>query len=368
MSSWRLPRCDGEDPDDPVSRTGRRSLGSFVWCCGPLLSGFTRVASARPALGGTARRPSEACRTIRAVNGTPIELRATGLDDLLAGAARIEAFAARHSLSIPPVSRLRQYIAVLRGLKSGVSAHVGTPDVGGAVLELRQLVAIIDGLGEVPSLPTTFKRLLDGHYLTLDAPTSDPARDAQFELFVASRLALGGLRTRLAEPDVVVDLCGEPIGIAAKRPRTPGGLKSAIRKGRHQVRNQGVRGFLALDASMYPIPDGQLIAAFLDRTDDAPRAAREQLVAIVARSQHLLTPRLMEEPEYSGTLGLLFHLAVPFVVETDAGFTAVVGEAWLALPSKYRLFPALARLVGSLGPAARILAAAPPHHSSAPPA
>ena len=105
-----------------------------------------------------------------------------------------------------------------------------------------------------------------------------------------------------------------------------------------------------------------LIAAFLDKTEDAPRAAAEQLLGIVSRNQRLLTPRLMEEPEYSGTLGLLFHLAVPFVVETDAGFTAVVGEAWLALPAKYRLFPALAPLVRCLGQRAHILAVAPPRH------
>ncbi len=294
------------------------------------------------------------------VKGTPIDVQVVGLDEVLAGIDRLEVFAARHAISIPRSSRLGLYIAVLRGLESGRLVHRGAPDVGGAMLELRQLIAIVDGLKANPSLAMAFRRLLDGHYLTLDAPTRDPGRDKQFELFVAARLALGGLATELAEPDIVIDLCGERVGIAAKRPRTPGGIKSAIQKGRGQVRKASQRGFLALDASMYPIPNGRVIAAFLDNVGDGPRATAERLQSIVAENIDVLRPSLMEEPERSGTLGMLLHLAVPFMVDGDRGFTASVGEAWLVLPARLRLFPALAPLVRCLGPSAQVLGSRPP--------
>lgn len=293
------------------------------------------------------------------MKGTPIHIDVVGSDQLLAGIDRLEAYAAANGVAIPRSSRLGLYIAVLRGLNSGRTAHRGPIDVGGAMFEVRQLIAIVDGLNANPSIAAAFRVLLDGHYLTLDAPTHDPARDKQFELFVAARLALGGLLIELAEPDIVVDLCGNRIGIAVKRPRTAAGIKSAIQKAGRQVRKASPRGFLAVDATMYPLPNAHVLAVFLDKVEDVQRATAERLRGLVYENFELLRPRLMQEPERSGTLGILFHLAMPVMMHNDRGFTAAVGEAWLVVPAKLRLFPALAQLLLCLGPNARILASTP---------
>ncbi len=293
---------------------------------------------------------------MRHVKSTPVAVNVVGIPELLAGIDRVEAFVTENGIAIPQSSRLGLYVAVLRGLMHGPVAHRGPIDVGGAVFELRQLIAIVDGLKTNPTLAAAMRVLLDGHYLTLDAPVHDPARDKQFELFVAARLALGGLRTELAEPDILVELGGDKVGIAAKRPRTPGGIKSAIRKAGRQVRKASPSGFLAVDASMYPLPNALVLAVFLDKVGDVPRATAERLQGLVYENFELLRPRLMEEPERSGTLGILFHLSIPIMVDGDRGFTAAVGEAWLVLPAKLRLTSALIPLLRCLGPNARVLA------------
>lgn len=299
------------------------------------------------------------------LTGAPIGVVAVGLAELLPGVERVEAYASARSIPIPPQSRLDLYIKVVRGLASGSPAHLGLVDVGGAMLELRQLVAIVDGLNDRPVLAESFKRLLRGKFLTLDAPVKDEARDLQFELYAAARLALSGLRVELLEPDIVVHLGTRRIGIAAKRPRSAGGLKSAIEKGGRQLRANALRGLVALDASMYPVPDSQLIAAMLEKLEDVPRAASERLQAIAAGAQRLLGRRLMQEPERSGAFGLLLHLSLPFFIDQGPHFTVHVGEAWLALPAKFQLRTELAMVVASLGPNARILASAPPRSSPA---
>jgi hypothetical protein len=297
------------------------------------------------------------------LSGATIGVVAVGLAELLAGTERLEAYAAQHLIPIPPRSRLDLYISVVRGLASGRPAHLSLVDVGGAMLEVRQLATIVDGLNDRPELAASFKRLLRGKFLTLDAPVKDEARDLQFELYVAARLALSGLRVELLEPDIVVHLGTKRLGVAAKRPRSAGGLKSAIEKGGRQLRANAVRGFLALDASMYPLPDAQLIAAMLEKVEDVPRAASDRLHAIASGAQRLLGRRLLQEPERSGALGVLLHLSVPFFIDRETHFTAAVGEAWLALPAKFQLRQELAAVVSCLGSNAKILALAPARSS-----
>ncbi len=241
---------------------------------------------------GSRDRPVGGPRYDGHVKGAPIAVHVVGMPEFLAGIDRVESFAAENAIAIPRSSRLGLYMAVLRGLNSGRLAHRGPIDVGGAIVELHQLIAIVDGLKANPGLTRALRVLLDGHYLTIDAPTHDPARDKQFELFAAARLALGGLRTELAEPDIVVELDGERVGVAAKRPRNPAGIKSAIQKAGRQVRKATSRGYLAIDASMYPLPNARVLATFLDRVEDAHRATAERLHGIVSENFEVLRPRL----------------------------------------------------------------------------
>ena len=79
--------------------------------------------------------------------------------------------------------------------------------------------------------------------------TDTQARDAQFEMFVAAALRLGGADVRSAEPDLTFLLGPERVGIAAKRVSSLSErqLSKHIRKAADQIHRSGRRGFVALN-------------------------------------------------------------------------------------------------------------------------
>ena len=85
-----------------------------------------------------------------------------------------------------------------------------------------------------------------------DLPEDDPVpkpRSTQFELFVTAQFVLGGADVHVGEPDLRFLYHGEYLGIAAKRitKRRRQTVAGGIRDARHQLRDNGVRGFIALN-------------------------------------------------------------------------------------------------------------------------
>lgn len=283
--------------------------------------------------------------------GTPIAADVVGLDQLVAGYERIADFVARNGIRLHPASRIAEYGRTLDSLvRSG-----GLEQVDGhtASLELRQLVAIVDGLQGLPNFAPELRALNSGHHSSLLAPTHDPGRDKQFELFVAATLANRGLRVELEEPDVGVDLSGIRVGVAAKRPRSAQGIESALRDARDQIRRTRRPGLVAIDATMFPVPDGRVITAWVDTPKDVGRATSSQLTDVVAQSSPLLSRALGAEPSETGTIGILLHMAVPYTIDIESKLQMLIGEAWsLVLPSR--------DLSGPAGELLKALKRAPP--------
>ncbi len=286
------------------------------------------------------------------LEGTPIETEVVGLEHLRAGYKRLTRYAADCGFRIQPTCRVAMYGRALdrtfardRRDDDPVNAHT-------AAFELRQLVTIVDGLGELAALRTVFRRLLEGPYGTLFSRVRDQGRDVQFELFVAAKLALGGLTVSLEEPDIAVQVAGQRIPIAAKRPRSPRGIKSALRGGCHQVARAGAKGFVAVDASMYPIP-GQLLVALVDGAGDVPRTTAAQLHQVIRSNESVLHAALRYEPEKTGTLGVLFHMAVPFSVDLETKLQFLVGEAWTLVLARRELLREARPILAALGAASR---------------
>jgi hypothetical protein len=75
------------------------------------------------------------------------------------------------------------------------------------------------------------------------------ARDTEFELAIAARLALDGLQVFAGEPDLRVLLASELVGVAVKRITSPEvkQLKEAIKGAVHQIGGTGLNGILALN-------------------------------------------------------------------------------------------------------------------------
>lgn len=116
----------------------------------------------------------------------------------------------------------------------------------------------------------------------LPDPRKTISRDTQFELYVATMLALGGLEVRPGEPDLVFGYGVENVGIAVKRivgasARTIAGrVESAVT----QIRGSGRRGFVAvqLDRPLAPLrargPRSRLLQEYARAFDDVTDALR----------------------------------------------------------------------------------------------
>lgn len=75
------------------------------------------------------------------------------------------------------------------------------------------------------------------------------ARNTQFELLLASRFCLGGVPVWPGEPDLIINVLGEPIGVAAKRltSLTHEALRKRIAQAVEQIERSGRRGLVALN-------------------------------------------------------------------------------------------------------------------------
>jgi hypothetical protein len=76
------------------------------------------------------------------------------------------------------------------------------------------------------------------------------ARNTQFELYVGATLAMGGVQTRLAEPDLRIYYCGKEIGIAAKRVRSVKQLIKRAKDAVNQIKASGLPGIVALNVDV----------------------------------------------------------------------------------------------------------------------
>lgn len=77
------------------------------------------------------------------------------------------------------------------------------------------------------------------------------ARDAQFELWLAAWLAMGGCEAAIAEPDIRTDVAGRDIGIAAKRVRSRRKIMARIEKAASQVKKHAQSGMIVVQLDNY---------------------------------------------------------------------------------------------------------------------
>lgn len=135
----------------------------------------------------------------------------------------------------------------------------------------------------------TFKRAYSGP-LSFDDETveSTDARNAQFELYVAALLSIGGFRIRLEEPDIVTSWRRVEFGVACKRVQTENGFDKAMKSARRQIERSGRPGIIAVDltpavrrggndrVSTHGDPAGEYLREGLCHFDDAFRANMRQ--------------------------------------------------------------------------------------------
>lgn len=99
-------------------------------------------------------------------------------------------------------------------------------------------------------LKRKIERMLVGPDLEKDERDED-ARSIQFELYVAAVLALGGAIINLGEPDLLLSLGDECVGVAVKRLRKHKKLMPRIKGAQDQIKKSGRRGFIAVNLDIF---------------------------------------------------------------------------------------------------------------------
>ena len=175
--------------------------------------------------------------------------------------------------SIHPQSRLAIYRRHLEFAERADRSHgarlVGMlPVLHQARHELEQLYLIVSELTRPPALDNLdgpMHKLLAGHALP-QAETHAISRDTQFELYIAAVFRRAGYKVRLDEPDVILQVRGSTVGIAAKRPKTPKKIERRLREARNQIERVGKPGIVAIDVSVVQNPRNGIIV--VDHPDE----------------------------------------------------------------------------------------------------
>jgi len=184
-------------------------------------------------------------------------------------------------------------------------AAVAHPDLNllhQALYEFDQLAMIVEQLATTSvdtRLMTRLQELVSGHDLPSTEAAHTPARDAQFELYVAACCVKSGLKVYIAEPDLLIDFRGKRIAVAAKRPKSISKLESHIRKARKQIVGSGQDGIVALDMShIHNVPN---FAFEVATKEEAVQAVREVADSFVDRNSARLF-HLARAPQIFGLM------------------------------------------------------------------
>jgi hypothetical protein len=118
-----------------------------------------------------------------------------------------------------------------------------------SLLEARVFSHVVFNL-ETKLRPKDWKFLVEGNLRPEDDKQNTPHRDFLLELYIASAAQAGGLAVELGEPDILVTVDGEKVGIAAKRIKSRKQVLPNAKKGAKQIgwSNAG-RGLIFLDVS-----------------------------------------------------------------------------------------------------------------------
>lgn len=129
------------------------------------------------------------------------------------------------------------------------------------------------------------------------------ARNIEFELAVAARLVLGGILVFAGEPDLRFQFGGELMGVAVKRVSSlnDNQIKTAIKRGVHQIKESRLRGHLALrlESRLNEIAATPGGSEFLSGVDQAYRVIedfrqyfeKDRAVAGVMINSHVTHPK-----------------------------------------------------------------------------
>lgn len=210
-------------------------------------------------------------------------------------------------IRIHPSSRIAHVHRLMSTLEETVTP--GHPDFE-ALLEADRDMQILELIFSQPRDSRTIeaftalvKLLTDDSILPqLDRQNSD-GRNTQFHLFVAALCHAAGLgQVTYDEPDVVCEIDGISLGIAAKRIKSARQAEKHIRKAFDQIERTGKLGIVAIDLTIALNPSNVRLAL------PAPeREFMELQAAFVNRFLTILEPKIRKRANGGNVLGLVVH-------------------------------------------------------------
>jgi hypothetical protein len=197
-----------------------------------------------------------------------------------------------------------------------------------SLLEARMFVQVVDRLA--PRLhPPDWAKLVSGALRPEDEGANAPHRDHLLELYVAAVADAAGMAVELAQgpdptanPDVIVDVAGERVGIAAKRLGSRSRVLRNARKAAAQIEASSVeRGLVFLDVSN--VMNRNAAAIRYLRPPGTPDSGSVLGHLLRFGSEHPELKRLIELPHVEGVV--LRH-AVPAMLAKS--FIPATLETW----------------------------------------
>lgn len=101
----------------------------------------------------------------------------------------------------------------------------------------------------------TLRRAIVDAPLPQDSKDDTAGRDAQTELYVAAICSKAKQQPDFCEPDLLIQVDGERVGLAVKRTKSERQIEKHVRKGAKQIAKAVVQGHVILDISMAFHPD-----------------------------------------------------------------------------------------------------------------
>jgi hypothetical protein len=251
-------------------------------------------------------------------------------------------------IRINPSSRFVHYRDLLQHAADGRA--VNSAERSQAHLDCSQLMQIVARLanqqpaGILPKL----QLMMSDPFVPDTSDTTSAGRDAQFELFLASQFAAGGLSVSFDEPDLVLKGRDLLLGVAAKRIKSLAQLDRRLREGRDQLlarRGSVSHGYVAIDVTFAANPDRTVVISN-DLPTGEPAAA--ELTAVV-RDQVEQEVRRWPKPQHANGLvcGVLLFAAVTHYVPSEETVVSSASFRCLGIGRIFR--PLRARIQSAVG-------------------
>lgn len=248
---------------------------------------------------------------------------ALAFEDLLRQASALLRRLDKLGFRVNPSSRFHKYRNAIKDLRSAARNEIIRTNpvdlelVHQATYEVQQMTYILEELTSPPFSPGWQKKVqmaVSGTALPQDKRTYTPARNAQFELLVATLCKQAGYSIALDEPDVLVDASGLTFGIAAKRIRSVRQLGKRIRGARDQIRQSSRDGIICLDLTGIHNPTNACLI-----TED-PRAAANTAQVTADRYARGIQKNPQGLLDEELVFGLMIHVSCLFFLSRTFQF------------------------------------------------